>query len=189
MRKEYIVNEPSKYIYLYVNYEYHNFNFEALFEYIGKNCGDPSCRYETNAYKAIREKSDEILRVERPKNISIKTSKREVKSIRMNFKKKHFLRENDYVIRIPYKIAHIFKAIVEIVNELQKEGCIINDDTLKNLKESSYGEAFYCTQIKTYDEMYDAIETRNEIAGRCGAQLELYNDFHSTGSVFNLLFK
>ena len=189
MRKEYIVNEPSKYIYLYVNKGYHNLYFDALFKYIGENCGDSTYRYEANAYKAIREKSDEILRAEKPKNKSLKTSKREIKSIRKSFIRRHILGEKEYIICIPYKIVHIFKAIVEIVNELQKEGCIINDDTLKNLKESSYGEAFYCTHIKTYDEMYDAIETRNEIAGRCGAQLELYNDFHSTGSVFNLLFK
>lgn len=111
MNKIDLKNERGKYVYLAIECRYTNYDFEKLMEYIGKNYGRYNYRYEANAYKTIRERSDEILQKTHPKNVKIKTSKREIQSIRRSYNNKKLIGKK-YYIRVPYKISYIFKAIV-----------------------------------------------------------------------------
>lgn len=49
MNKNDLKNEQAKYVYLFIESEYTNYNFEKLMLYIGENYGRSNYRYEANA--------------------------------------------------------------------------------------------------------------------------------------------
>ena len=101
---------------------YINANFDALLEYIGSRFPLEGRTSIGSAYVRIRKETDRLLQVSWRENWSLKTSKREIKSIRQSSYWLPEKRGQHYYIMIPYKIGFIFTAIVNIVSEIsQKE--------------------------------------------------------------------
>ena len=167
---------------------YENINFTNLLKFIGENYPINNRDPIGCAYKIIQKETDKLLKVSWGSNWNLKTSKREVSSIRQA---KYWLlerQENHYYIRIPYKISFIFSAIISIVNEIKKTKPIPHE--LANCVGAVYGASFYAFHMDQYDRMY-----RNQF--RDAARLYdarqnpalLYDEFHSPNSIFSCLFQ
>lgn len=166
---------------------YENINFTNLLQYIGKhypmNGRDPiGC-----AYKIIQKETDKLLHVSWGCNWKLRTSKREISSIRLS---KYWLiegKENHYYIRIPYKISYIFTAIISIVHNLSNIEPI--PEELKTCINTAYGFSFYRLHIKEYDGMF--MQKFKEDATLSDARKNpalLYDEFHSPVNVFQTIF-
>ncbi|MBQ3842077.1 MAG: hypothetical protein II820_05250 [Ruminiclostridium sp.] len=182
--KEQLKKAENKYAGFVVNsreVDYYNKNFNSLMEFIGQNYNMGRCTAVGNAYAVIRQYTDRALGVNTKKKCKLKTSKQEIKSIRKCF---GFECKKEYTMRIPYKISYIFKAINEIMNELQKKGICINEE-LKEFVDRCYSESFYSDYIKTYNDNYDEIEQDSISEEVCECVPELYNDLNSPKSPLN----
>lgn len=162
---------------------YENINFTKLLRFIGENYPMNNRDPIGCAYKKIQKETDKLLNVSWTCNWKLKTSKREVSSIRLA---KYWLLEgkkNHYYIRIPYKISFIFTAIINIVNELSKEKPIPSD--LKDCVGVAYGASFYAFHMDLYDLMYKKqFKEDAQLSDAKKNPAKLYNDFHSPSSVF-----
>jgi len=166
---------------------YINVDFTKLLNYIGEyypmnNRNPIGC-----AYTIIRKETDKLLHVYGIFNRDLKTSKREVSSIRMA---KYWIAEkknSHYYIRIPYKISFIFAAIINIIGELSKEYPIPKD--LDHCVNQAYGLSFYKFYITEYDRLYKKnFKTDATQSGEKSNPAKLYDEFHSTANVFQHLF-
>lgn len=132
--------------------QYENVNFTALLKYIGAY--SPRMRENDigNAYVAIRKETDQLLGVSGLKNRSLKTSKSEVKSIRLSKFWAIESKNNHQYIRIPYKISAIFTAIISLVDKISAEHQIPQD--LKDCINKTYEMSFYEFHISKYETLY-----------------------------------
>lgn len=154
-----------------------NFSFEKLMFFIGQH-KDYGKSEVGNAYVAIKEKTNALLGVNR-KNLVLRTSKREVASL-----KKYFNTINcsgQIYVKIPFKIAYIFKAVSILVDEIHQSGFEINED-LKCFVNMTYADAFY----KKHIEAYNYVE--NDIPEDMVAQRALADDFNGEYSSLNYIF-
>lgn len=179
-----------RYVRIIVDGEYRrytNTNFDELLEYIGNYFPINNRTPIGSAYVKIRKETDKLLQVSWIYNWKLKTSKREISSIRMS---KYWVPERQgehYYIRIPYKIGFIFTAISNIVSEISKVEPI--PSSLKNCVDSAYGLSFYSYHMAVYDKEYRA-HFRHD-AQRYDYQdnpAKLNDVFHSPASVFDRIF-
>lgn len=162
---------------------YINANFDALLEYIG-SCFPLEGRTSIgSAYVRIRKETDRLLQVSWRENWSLKTSKREIKSIRQSSYWLPEKRGQHYYIMIPYKIGFIFTAIVNIVSEISQKESI--PSSLRNCIEATYGHSFYDRHIMVYDGEY----RRHFYLEPQGNPAKLQDVFHAPTSVFNRPFR
>ena len=188
------ISELSQIHYTYVRIRldnqkerYQNDNFTKLLEYIGK-CYPIANRNAIGcAYKVIQKETNRLLHVSLKKNWDLRTSKKEISSIRQA---RYWIVEKTgrhYYLRIPYKISYIFTAICNIVREISPKTPIPIE--LRDCINHAYGYSFYAYYITNYDIMYrlkfrqDALQygTRQNPA-------KLYNEFHSPGNIFDTIF-
>ena len=171
---------PEKYIWIEISDPYFNTNFRKLLKFIDVNvdCGKD---YELgNAYCIIRKRTDKLLGI-RGFLMYIKTSKREIRTIRLSVKRGLLIRKN--YLRIPYKASYIFRAIYEIVDEIKQKVAIPID--LMDCIGKTYKIAFYNKHISSYNTYYDRIKEKNSLGPGYFIKEALSNDFNSTNSVFN----
>lgn len=159
-------------------------NFELLFKYIGDNSNANRKNYEGRAYYEIRKETDKLLKLTFIKDKKLKTSKAEVKTLRKCFKD---IVGNNYTMKIPYKISYIFKAIINIVERIEKTNPLPYE--LTHVLGLCYGVAFYEKYIKTYNRYYDEIKTDYLLTNSCRCRYELKNDFESITSPFAVIVK
>lgn len=166
---------------------YRNEHFEDLLIYIGAHYPAGTRNEIGCAYKKIKEKTDELLLVSKRNNRRIKTSKREIASIRQA--KYSLIKSTDehYYIRIPYKVSFIFAAIISIVDEISREDS--SPAILRDCIGHTYRENFYEKHISEYLRMYHAVFKPQALLDEMYSDpAKLYNDFFSVGSVFNEQF-
>lgn len=176
--KYYVVDLPHNFS------DSENVNFVLLLEYIGKQS-----IYERygktdigRAYGIIRERTNNKLGLTR-KDLILRTSKREVASIRRFFDP-NIIRRQRY-IKMPYKLEYIFSSIIEILNEIQSNPSIAENvkkyhQALKQFVNRTYVEVFYDAQREAYRAVHHNIGVR--------AALEFENDFDSPDSSLNQTF-
>lgn len=187
MNKKMLKNELTKYARFIVSPEtaitgYDN--FELLFKYIGENSDANRKTYEGRAYYEIRKETDNLLKVSFIKDRKLKTSKSEVKTLRKCFKN---LLEDNYTMKIPYKISYIFKAIINIVERIETTKPLPYE--LTHVIGICYGVAFYNKYINTYNKHFDKIKNDFLLTNYCRCRLELKNDFESPASPFAEIIK
>ena len=157
-----------------------NVNAEALYRFIGEHKPYRKKGYIGSAYKQIRIKTDKALNLTVFDGI-LRTSKREVASVLTYYR--YFTNHNDdneYYVKIPYKIVYIFGAIKELVDEIRAEGHNIPAE-LNDVIGMTYRVAFYKNHTDAYESM-----KRSEMV--CDAQLELRDDFVGKNSPLNQIF-
>lgn len=184
IRKKDILLSPTKYLWLQVPEEFSNVNFTLLLDFIDKYSDYGKDYKYGNAYYRIRMESNKLLGI--GLYSPTKTSKREIKSIRNTVVSKI---DKKYYIKIPYKISYIFKAIIIIIDEIEKEHSVLLPNELSHTKALAYGIAFYDKYIDTYDAYYDDLQENHFNLVGYQLKAELYNDFHSENSVFNTIVK
>lgn len=166
---------------------YENKNFTYLLQYIGEHYPINGRNPIGCAYKKIQKETDNLLHVSWGCNWELRTSKREISSIRLA---KYWLiekKENHYYIRIPYKISYIFTAISNIVFDLSNREPI--PEELKACINTAYGLSFYKLHIEEYDRMY--MQKFKEDANLSDAQKYpslLHDEFHSPINIFQTTF-
>ncbi len=159
-----------------------NLNVEKLLIFIGEHLPYRDRNAVGSAYMAIREKTNELLKIDWRNHI-VRTSKREVASIKKIY---HSILKNDIggntYIKIPYKLEHIFKAIIIIIKEIHDNGYDIPQE-LAPLVNKTYLLAFYHRHCEAYDEIYP------EIPMSKFAQRALNDDLHGPFSSLQTIFK
>lgn len=88
-------------------------NLYKLYQYIDSNVSHNSRYPLGNAYRVIQQKTRQLCGGRR-----VRIYKKEIQSLIIY---KHRLLQRDDVIRVPYRIDYIFRAIVMIVDDLKKE--------------------------------------------------------------------
>lgn len=166
---------------------YINTNFDELLEYIGNHFPVNNRTPIGSAYVRIRKETDKLLQVSWSHNWKLKTSKREISSIRRS---NYWILDGqggNYYLRIPYKIGFIFTAIINIVNEIKKSETI--PDSLNNCIGSAYGCSFYNYHIEEYDRVYRMYLRINAQQFNFGNNpAKLYDVFHAPNNVFDRIF-
>ena len=133
-----------------VQYQSENANFDELLEFIGKHNRTGRKNDIGSAYVAIRKKTDELLGLTGTHSAA-KTSKREVSSIRFYYNRISIMEvENGKFVKIPFKIAYIFRAIDLIVNDICAAGHEI-PICLKKYIHKTYSDSFYSVHVQAYD--------------------------------------
>lgn len=156
-----------------------NANFDELLKFIGKYIPYKDKDPIPSAYMVIRKKTNQLLGLDW-RNQILRTSKREIAALRFYYKNNDL--EHPLLIKMPYKLAYIFKAILLLVEEIKAKGVSIPSE-LTPLINKTYRLAFYSQQTKAYD----AIE--NKLHEDAEAQLALYGDLHNANSPLNQIFE
>lgn len=182
--KKDLLLSPRKYLWLQISEEYSNINFSFLLDFIEKYSDYGKDNRYGNAYYIIRKESNRLLGVGRYSPSKLKISKHEIKSIRSSFISK--LNGKQY-IRIPYKISYIFKAIISIVANIKKEHNVSLSSDLQHTINLTYRIAFYEKYVEIYDTFFQDIQELSLDNKGYWLKAELYNDFHSEGSVFHTI--
>lgn len=156
-----------------------NVNFENLLYFIGKHMPYKDKEEIGSAYMAIRKKTDVLLKLDW-RCIALRTSKREVAALKRYFQTDK--NSSSLYVKIPFKVAYIFKAISLLVDEIHQDGFEV-DTNIKPFVDMTYSEAFY----KEYVEAYDDI--KNSIPITKTAQRALNGDFHNANSPMNKIFR
>lgn len=156
-----------------------NADFDELLKFIGKYIPYKDKDPIPSAYMAIRKKTNQLLGLDW-KNRILRTSKREIASLRFYYKTNDS--EHPLFLKMPYKLAYIFKAIILLVDEAKSKGAIIPRE-LAPLINKTYRLAFYNEQTKAYD----AIKARLPIDAE--AQHALNGDLHNANSPLNQIFE
>jgi hypothetical protein len=191
MKKEYIIKEGhNKYFKVPIKLEEKdssetrlNAEFDKLLLFIGKNKPYKNRNEYGSAYIAIKQKTNALLGLTK-KDLMLKTSKREIASIRFYYKNLN-IQENDkspYVVKIPFKLEYIFRAIVILVEEIESEGIDIPNN-LQHLVNQLYKTAFYNKQKEAYNDKYPTIPERF-LALRA-----FHDDFDTPDSSLNKVFQ
>lgn len=154
-----------------------NTNFEKLLIFIGAHKPYSNKKEIASAYMIIRQRTNQLLNLDW-KNRVLRTSKREVSAIRLYYQKN----TNRLFVKIPFKVAYIFKAVTQIVEEIHGDGFEIPAE-LQPLVDKTYLIAFY----KVYADAYDSC--KNDIPDDMLAQRALNNDFHGLYSPLNAVFR
>jgi len=190
MDKKLLLNARFKYLWVETTtIDLGNDNFNHLLQFIGENNKERVHYFGKNkmhenigvAYIIIRREANSILGAGFLSRL--KTSKKEIASIRMYYESKLLNRGKRYV-KIPYKIVFIFRAIIKILEEIrQRENAPAVPPELSKCINVTYETAFYKEHIKAYNNVYDSFK-QDEIVKR-----ELRNDFNSPSSPFRKVFK
>ena len=166
-------------------------NFEKLLEFIGEHIDCGKASNISNAYKAIRDKTNALLKVTKFSKYTLKTSKREITAVRQCFSKKVvFIKTNTYLMKIPFKVEYIFKAIITLVAEIKRDKGINIPQSLNAVHSLCYGMAFYKKYIKTYESKYTTFSKEIQESGiytpdeKC--QLALYDSFFADTTPFDI---
>jgi hypothetical protein len=178
-RKE-LMYHPEKYINIPIEKEYLNDNFYKLLQYIDRNVEGKSEHPLGNAYFRIRKEANKLLGVGKGTPRYVRTSKREIRSIRQSFKS---ILQGD-TIKIPYKISYIFKAIILILDDIEEE--IPNE--LHSCIGLMYSVAFYSQHISVYRSRYSEIASRAINEPGLKMKKKMIDEFESGNSVFNTRF-
>ena len=191
MKKEYIFNEGhNKYFKVPIKLEDKdsietrlNTDFDKLLFFIGQNRPYKNRNEYGSAYIAIKQKTNELLGLTK-KDLILRTSKKEIASIRYYYKNLNIQENNKspYVVKIPFKLEYIFRAIVILVEEIESKGIDIPDN-LKHLVKQLYKTAFYNKQKEAYNDKYTTIPERFI------AQRALHDDFDNPDSSLNRVFQ
>lgn len=156
-----------------------NDSFNKLLYFIGTYRPHNNRNEIGSAYVIIRQRTDGLLDLN-GKHPVLKTSKREIAAIRFYYRKKDD-KKNLYA-KIPFKIAFIFKAIVTIVEEIEKDGHEIPEYLVEFINQT-YLKAFYKEYAQAYDNCIKTIPVEEK------AQCALKDDFHGRFSPLNSIFK
>lgn len=157
-----------------------NTNFDKLLFFIGAHKPYRDRKEIGSAYMAIRQRTNQLLGLNW-RNPVLRTSKREVAAIRFYYQKTE-RNTNKLFVKIPFKVAYIFKAVAQIVEEIRNDGFDIPVE-LQSLVNKTYLIAFY----KEYADAYDSC--KKTIPNDMYAQRALSNDFHGLYSPLNAIFK
>lgn len=157
-----------------------NVNFDKLLFFIGTHRPYHNRNEIGSAYMAIRQRTNELLKLDW-RNPVLRTSKREVAAIRVYYKQKS-KNAGSLFVKIPFKVAYIFKAVAQIVEEIHNDGFNIATE-LQPLVDKTYLIAFY----KEHADAYDSC--RKDIPTNMQAQRALNDDFHGLYSPLNAVFK
>lgn len=177
-----------KYMWIEIPEQYVNYNFSELLQFIDSYSEYyEKCKPYGNAYQRIKEVANRLYGVGRYSNPKLKTSKRELRSILHSVTSK--INGKQY-IKIPYKIAYVFKAIVLIVDEIKE---LNNIEKLPSSLESTvgltYSAAFYAYHTTVYD-VWREVFRKNNFDGR-GYELKnkLNDDLHSERNALSVIVK
>lgn len=177
-----------KYMWIEIPEQYVNYNFSELLKFIDSYSEYyEKCKPYGNAYQRIKEVSNRLYGVGRYSNPKLKTSKREIRSILQSVTSKV---NGRYYIKIPYKIAYIFNAIVLIVDEIiTNNGIKMLPPTLKNTIGLTYRAAFYMHHTTVYDVWFEVLRKNN--VDRRGYELKynLNDDLHSERNALSVIVK
>ena len=186
IKKKDLLLYPGKYLWLQISEEYSNINFSLLLDFIDEYSEYGKEHKYGNAYYRIRKESNKIFGVGFYSPMKLKTSKMEIKSI-LNSKISKI--DGKSYLKISFKISYIFKAIVNIICDIEKDNNITLPSNLRQTINLTYGIAFYNKYIEAYDSFFDELQENyiNSVGYRLKA--ELNNDFHSENSVFNTIVK
>lgn len=91
-------------------------------------------------------------------------------------------------LKIPYKISYIFKAIIDIVDEIESNGVALPSE-LAHTVDVAYGIVFYGKYIDTYDSFSEELQDNNRKFVGYRLKAELNNDFHCEDSIFDIPVK
>lgn len=162
-------------------YQNENDSFSKLLAFIGRHKHTGNKNDIGSAYFAIRKKTDELLGLNGFQSMT-KTSKREVASIRFYYSKAGiFEKEDGKYVKIPFKIAYIFKAIDLIVKDISDAGHAIPGQ-LNDYIHRTYLNSFYSVHAQAYDNCRMDIPIEKE------APRALNDDLHGPFSPLNNLF-
>ena len=165
---------------------YENVNFTELLIFIGKHFPIVGRNEIGSAYKIIQERTDKLLHVNGWQNRKLRTTKYELKSIRLA---RFWLLADEgkrYCIRIPYKISFIFTAIIDIVSELAQSHPI--PQSLEKCIDHAYGLSFYSRHIKQYNLKKSEFQAFAKSSDDRGLPAKLIDCFDASGSVFKQSF-
>lgn len=164
-----------------VQYQSQNTSFSKLLEFIGEHKRIGSRNAIGSAYIAIKNKTDELLGLSGNYTVT-KTSKKEVASIRFYYNRSLIVKsDNERFVKIPFKIAYIFKAIDILVKDICDAGHEIPIDLLEYVHKT-YRESFYSVHVEAYDNC------RNDIPISMVTQRALNDDLHGAFSPLNSQF-
>lgn len=165
--------DAKKVVYPYVNIELPKelaeevgINLSKVYKYIDENKNMGSSKEYGNAYRAIRKRTNELIGRK-----DARVSKRQVSLLRRYdpFILDNVIPHKCVVIKIPYKLDYIFRAIFDLVDELEKQYPL--PEELVCLKDKVRRECFYKTQSGLYREWYSGHEK--------GLRIDLYDDIFS----------
>lgn len=181
MDKKRFENAATKYMYVPIDSleaQTAYSNLLGLLSFIGEKNATNKMQYPLGvAYRQIRRKADKKLGYSwynRKKRIS----KSEVKSL--VFACRRFTLNP--IMRIPYKSYQLMEAIIECVEELDKEGIPLHDD-YQQFYGQLYGQVFMRKQIQKTEQEFNQFGhtwIENE-----DPQYYLYEDFADMASPFN----
>ena len=158
-----------------------NTDIDVLLSFIGENMPYRNRNNIGSAYFHIREIVNRTLNLSKRDGF-LYTSKREVASIRKYYK--YFFKQESnstkYVL-IPYKIAYIFSAIIQLVEQIHSKGIAFPTE-IQHLIGKKYKIAFY-------NDHMDAYYASFPIQPNQPAQLALKNDFEGPFSPLNLVLQ
>lgn len=197
MRQNYISNikkrdllQATKYMWIEYDQIFQNLNFERLLDFIDsytleKNKKENEYRFG-KAYRRIRKESNRLLGINVGSPYILRTSKHEIKSI---FNITQSKLDKKTYIKIPYKISYIFRAIINIVDQIEQENNIELPDPLKETLNITYGMAFYGTHIRVYDAKYRQIYEQHILEPGYKLKVTMHSEFHAANSVFKTIVK
>lgn len=173
MKKEYII-ESGYHKYCKVGpvavHNDTNVKIDALLTYIGENRPHGNRTPIGSAYVEIMDRTNKLLGFSR-RDLIMRTRKREVAAIRRYFLQNSTLSEPQYEAKIPFKLAWIFRAIVELVEEIQENNNSPLPASLKIYNDKSYRDAFY-------HEVYGAYRAVHQTFTIGTPSARLDGDFH-----------
>lgn len=158
-----------------------NVDMDVLLTFIGKHMPYRDRNEIGSAYVRIREIVNTTLNLKKSDGF-LYTSKREVASIRKYYK--YLLKQESHstkYVMIPYKIAYIFSAIIQLVEIIHNQG-IDYPSEIKNLIGKEYKVAFYNDHMEAYYASFP-------ISPNQTAQLALKSDFEGAFSPLNHIFQ
>ncbi len=176
-RKE-LIKCPEKYLRIPINDQYDNEMFSIILKYIDKNSQYIGREHEFgNAFVRIKARTNELLGITVGTPLYARTSKREIRSILENFYKGKIRNRELF---FTYKISYIFRAIIDIINEISEENPLPKE---LSSKDSTYA-IFYERHISEYNAVYK--ELTEKAKGNKGYEfkLELNNDFNAENNIF-----
>lgn len=180
-RKELLLH-PEKYITFSELAKYENQNFIELLIYIGTHINCKKKNEIGNAYACIRRETDRLLGIGIGSPRYIRTSKREIRSICSTFES---ILIKKYSIKITYKASYIFKAIVNILEQIDEP----YPDKLDKCVGLMYRLAFYDKHISEYISQYNDLLERAGKEPGMSMKIKMYSEFMSFNSIFNTEFE
>ena len=135
-----------------------NVKFELLLTYIGTMMPYKNRNPIGSAYVRIMERTNGKLKISK-RNLVYRTRKREIAALRRYFYCEG--EQTNYMAKIPYKLEWIFKAIIELVDEIQTKEAGRLPENLAQFKNLTYRDAFYYEVYRAYEEIKDKLDSES----------------------------